>query len=163
MFRRSSTPAGWRGGGTCGRKQEFLYFLLRRGELVGKGGDGAVRAADVVDAGGPERRQPRPGLAKGVLDEAGDDPAHQFMDHPHPLQARVQQVDLVEQPPQEIDLAQVVEREQAGAQAVVNVMGVIGDVVGQRRALRLGVGVEFKIKGKYSVESMISCDIFFLA
>ena len=32
----------------------------------------------------------------------------------------------------------IVEREQIGAQAVVDVMGVIGDVVGQRGDLRLG-------------------------
>ena len=37
-------------------------------------------------------------------------------------------------------LGEVVEREQLGAQSVVDVMGVIGDVVGDRGDLRLGAG-----------------------
>ena len=37
-------------------------------------------------------------------------------------------------------LGEVVEREQLGAQAVVDVVGIIGDVVGDRRKLRLGAG-----------------------
>ena len=36
------------------------------------------------------------------------------------------------------DGGNVVEVEQAGAQAVVDVVGVVGDVVGNRRDLRLG-------------------------
>ena len=49
----------------------------------------------------------------------------------------MKRLDLDQQPAQKGDLAQVVEAEQAGAQAVVDVVGVVGDVVGQRRALRL--------------------------
>ena len=39
------------------------------------------------------------------------------------------------------------EIEQAGAQAVVDVVGVIGDVVGDRRRLRLGLGEESRSSG----------------
>ncbi len=38
------------------------------------------------------------------------------------------------------DVREIVEREQLGAQAVVDVVGVIGDVVGDRGDLRLGAG-----------------------
>ena len=41
---------------------------------------------------------------------------------------------------QERDLGEIVEREQVGAQPVVDVVGVIGDVVGDRGDLRLGAG-----------------------
>ena len=46
-------------------------------------------------------------------------------------------------------LGEIVEREQLGAQAVVDVVGVIGDVVGDGRDLRLGAGVapELEILG----------------
>ena len=75
----------------------------------------------------------------------------------------MQAVDLIKQFAQELDLAQIVDVEQAGAKAVVNVMGVIGDVVGKRRALRLGAGVEFKIEWKYFIEFQISSEILCLA
>ena len=41
---------------------------------------------------------------------------------------------------QERDLGEIVEREQVGAQPVVDVVGVVGDVVGDRGDLRLGAG-----------------------
>ena len=60
-----------------------------------------------------------------------------------PLEARMERVDLVEQAADERDGgAMLGEREQAGAQAVVDVMRVIGDVVGDRRRLRLEARVE---------------------
>ena len=37
-------------------------------------------------------------------------------------------------------LGEVVEREQLGAQAVVDIVGIIGDIVGERRKLGLGAG-----------------------
>ena len=74
------------------------------------------------------------------------------MDRPQPLQTRMKRVDLGQRRVQERNAAQIVEAEQAGAQAVVDVMGVIGDVVGQRRALRLGGGEKLQIEGKDLVE-----------
>jgi hypothetical protein len=44
--------------------------------------------------------------------------------------------DFAQDPPA-ADLLQHLQRQQAGAQAVVDVMRVVGDVVGDRRALRL--------------------------
>ena len=49
--------------------------------------------------------------------------------------------DLVQDFAHQRDLGEIVEREQFGAQAVVDVVGVIGNVVGDGRDLRLGAGV----------------------
>ncbi len=46
----------------------------------------------------------------------------------------------------------VLQREQARAQAVVDVVGVIGDVVGERRRLRLGAGEGRQLQRKQRVE-----------
>ena len=122
------------------RKQEILDFLLRRGELVGKGGDGAVRAADVVDVAGPSaasraRVSPKASSTKRVMTRRTSSWITRTAPGPGCNRSISSSSRPGNRPPQ------VVEREQAGAQAVVNVMGVIGDVVGQCRALRLGVGV----------------------
>jgi hypothetical protein len=89
---------------------------------------------------------------QGVFDEARDDAPDQFMDDAHPLQPGMTRRDIVQQVPQEGNLAQVFEVEQTGAQPVVDVMGVIGDIVGERRALRLGRGEQLKLKRKNCVE-----------
>ncbi len=60
--------------------------------------------------------------------------------------------DLVEHHADERRRGDVLEREQAGAQPVVDVMGVIGDVVGDRRRLRLGAGECIEPERKLRVE-----------
>ena len=71
------------------------------------------------------------------------------MNDAHPLKSGMEALNFIKQPAQKGDLAQVLEREQAGAQPVVQVMCIIGYVVGQGRALRLRAGVKFQIKWKY--------------
>ena len=83
----------------------------------------------------------RAGLADHVLDHAGDDPAHQFMTGARGLDRRAALPDHGQKNvAHERDLREIVEREQVGAQAVVDVVGVVGDVVGDRGDLRLGAG-----------------------
>ena len=50
-------------------------------------------------------------------------------------------------------LRDIVERKQPGAQTVVDVMRVIGDVVGKRRRLRLGAGEGSSSSGKRASNS----------
>ncbi len=60
---------------------------------------------------------------------------------PARLDARILRVDLAHDVADDRHRGDVVEREQVGAQAVVDVMGVVGDVVGERRDLRFGAGL----------------------
>ena len=74
------------------------------------------------------------GLGDDVLDHAGDQPADEFMDTAGVVEPRVSLVD----PPRMMSptigtMAISSSREQFGAQAVVDVVGVIGDVVGKAR------------------------------
>ena len=52
------------------------------------------------------------------------------------LEARIARLDLAHDIADQRHAGDIVEREQIGAQAVVDVMGVVGDVVGERGALR---------------------------
>ena len=81
---------------------------------------------------------PPAALADRVLDEAGDDAAGQLVDDARLFEAGMAVVDLAQELGDEgRGGADVGEREEAGAQAVVDVVRVIGDVVGDRRRLRL--------------------------
>ena len=55
-------------------------------------------------------------------------------------------VDLIEQARRERHGSQAVEIEQPGAQPIVDVMGVVGDVVGNGRGLRLGAGMSRELQ-----------------
>src|SRR5271166_6217422 len=78
-----------------------------------------------------------PALADRVLDEAGDDPAAQFVDAARLLEPGIAVLDLAHEVVDEGDGADVGQAEQTRPQAVVDVVGVIGDVVCDRRSLRL--------------------------
>ena len=90
---------------------------------------------------------PPAALADRVLDEAGDDAPGQFVDRARLLEAGMEVVDL---PHQAVDEgnggAKLGEREQARAQAVVDVVGVIGDIVSDRRRLRLEARMEAEVE-----------------
>ena len=90
---------------------------------------------------------PPAALADRVLDEPGDDAAGQLVDGARLLEAGMEAVDL----PHEIadkrnGGADLGEREQAGAQAVVDVVRVIGDIVSDRRGLRLEARMEAEVQ-----------------
>ena len=55
-------------------------------------------------------------------------------------------VDLREQVGERAARREIVEREEAGPQAVVDVVGVVGDVVGEGGGLRLGAGIGREIE-----------------
>ncbi len=63
------------------------------------------------------------------------------MNEPRPFEIRIKRLDLAAEVAQEIHFRHFGEVEQRGAQPVVDVMRIIGDVVGERRRLRLGAGV----------------------
>jgi hypothetical protein len=72
--------------------------------------------------------------------------AHHFVHPARGFEAGIARVDLAQDAAHDVDLGDVVEREQIGAQAVVDVVRVIGDVVGQGRDLRLGARLRPQIE-----------------
>src|ERR1700722_9522784 len=76
-------------------------------------------------------------FADRVLNEPGNEATGQFVNRPRRLEAGMERVDLVHQA---IHIrnggAKLDEREQAGAKAIVDVMGVISDIVSDRSRLR---------------------------
>ena len=69
-----------------------------------------------------------------------------------PFETGIESGDFGQQPAGETDAGDVLQFEQTGAQPVVDVVSVIGDVVGDRRRLRLGAGEERQLQRKQRVE-----------
>ena len=108
---------------------------------------GSARGGDRLRTVDLRFRDPPPALADRVLDEAGDDAPGQFVNDARLLESRMEVVDLAEQRFGERNgRADVPQREEAGAQAVVDVVRVIGDVVGDRGRLRLEARMEAEIQ-----------------
>ena len=90
---------------------------------------------------------PPAAFADRVLDEPGDEATGQLMDRPRLLEAGMESVDLSHQAVDKRNGgAKLGEREQTGAQAVVDVMGVIGDIVSDRSRLRLEARMEAEVQ-----------------
>ncbi len=68
------------------------------------------------------------------------------MDQPRCLDPGVARAHALEHRADQRHLAKVVDAEQAGAQAVVDVVVVVGDVVGQRGDLRLRAGIRLQFQ-----------------
>ena len=94
----------------------------------------------VVHACDPRRGDPPAALRDGILDKIGDEPAHKLMNGTNGLEARIKRRDLAANATQKIDLANLRKIDEPGAQAIVDIMRIIGDVVGERRRLCLGAG-----------------------
>ena len=91
----------------------------------------------------PRFGNPPPALADCVLDEPGDHAASQLMDRARLLQAGMEIVDLTHHAVDKRNRrAKLREREQTGAQAVIDVVRVIGNIVSNRRRLRLEARME---------------------
>ena len=81
------------------------------------------------------------GLSDHILDHARDQATHKFMHAAAGLDARMLRGDLAQHIADQRDLRDLVELKQIGAQPVVDIMGVVGDVVGNGADLRLRAGV----------------------
>ena len=76
------------------------------------------------------------------------------MEHARTFKTRMQRLHLCEQRRDEGDVPDIVETKEAGAQAVIRVVGAIGDVVGERGALRLKAGEAVEREGEDAVERL---------
>ena len=127
--------------------QEPLQRPIVRLHFRGEGHDRPAAVADGVRRVRPNLLDPPSGFDDQVVDHVADQPAHELVDQPRCLDPRVAVAHAREYRPDERHLAQVVDAEQTGAHAVVDVVIVVGDVVGERGDLRLGAGVrrEFQV------------------
>ena len=80
-------------------------------------------------------------LRDDVLDHPGDQAAHQLVGVAAGLEARMLRRDLAQDLVEQRQAAKLLDAEHLGAQAIVDVVGVVGDVVGDGAALRLGARI----------------------
>ena len=132
--------------------EEALDGLVCGLHGVGKGHHGPVLRPHVGGAQRTGLREARAPLANGVLDEAGDEASAEFVDEAIGLQPRMARVDLAHEVADEIDRAQVLDGEEPGAQAIVDVVGVVGHVIGYGGGLGLGAGEAGEIERQAGVE-----------
>jgi hypothetical protein len=106
-----------------------------------------VQPADGIGGFRLRGRQPPASLGQQVLDHRADQGADGLVDQPSPLQAGIAPRQSGDHRPDQRQRFEVVEIEQPGAQSVVDIVVVVGDIVGQRGDLGLGTGerVEFEV------------------
>ncbi len=87
-----------------------------------------------------ERGKPAAGFLDHIVDQAADEFAHQFMHQAIGVEPRIGGTNRADDLARQRHRGDLVELKQTGAQPVVDVVGVIGDVVGERGDLRLDAG-----------------------
>ena len=92
-------------------------------------------------------------FADHVLDQPADQAAHQFVGQPRRLDAGILVAHLAQQAADHRQAGKIGEREQLGAQSVIEIVRVIGDIICDRRDLRFGARVapEREIEGRVEV------------
>src|SRR5216684_8380979 len=86
------------------------------------------------------RGEPLAGFSDEVAHHAIDQPANRLMDQSRLIEPGIARADLGEHRTDERHLGEIGDGEEAGAQPVVDVMVVVGDVVGERGDLRFWPG-----------------------
>ena len=119
------------------RAEKAFDGTIGRGHAGRESDRGRAGEAQVGGGARRQRVQAAAGLRDDVLDQPRDQPPHQLVRLACGLERRIGAADLPQKIPDELDAGEVVRAEQPGAQSIVDVMGVIGDVVGERRDLRL--------------------------
>ena len=87
-----------------------------------------------------KRQQPTLGFGDHVLDHAGDQATQKLVRPPASVEVRMLPVDLAQDIAGEREAGEILEREQAGAQTVIDVMRIVGDIVRNGRRLGFGAG-----------------------
>ncbi len=89
---------------------------------------------------------PRPRFSDQVHDHRIDQAANDFMNQARPAQIRIPPPHLVQRPPHKWHRRQGIRFEQAGPQRIVDVVIVVGDIVGQRGHLRFRTSESVKLQ-----------------
>ena len=120
--------------------QERLDVGLGLRDVSGKCDQHLAMVADIVDRCRARCLQALTRLRDDRADQMGNQFAHQFRATPVVIEARILPGDFGDHFRGQRHDLEIVDGKQPGAQAVVDVVGVIGNVVGDRRDLRLQRG-----------------------
>src|SRR5215510_12325795 len=115
-------------------------------QLVREGDDGMRRMTDLGGASRPTRLKPSPALCRCVFDHRADEAADGFVEEPRTVDAGIGFAHAGERTRRDRHFGKLGEGEESGAVAVVDVVIVIGDVIGERRGLRLDRGEGRKLE-----------------
>ncbi len=121
-------------------EQELLQRLVVGAHRVRKRGDGRLQGAHLVGRARTRFVDPAAGFGEQVLDHDPDQIAHRRVHQPAALETGVTLADGGEDRPHQRHALEIVHREQLGAQPVLDVVVVVGDIVGDGGNLRLGPG-----------------------
>src|SRR5690606_4420736 len=122
------------------RIEERLDLAVRGRDFGREGHHRRGGPADRIGIGRCQRRQPPLRLGDDVLDEARDYPPDQFIGGPVDFEPRMKSLDFIEQAGEEGQRPEILQSKEPCPQPVVDGVRIIGNVVGQRRSLRLGGG-----------------------
>src|SRR4051794_9481095 len=120
--------------------QELLDAAFGLCDIGGKGDHGAVEPANVLHRARLRRIQARARLTHDGADQVGDQLAYELSATPDVVEIRVMPADLGDDVRRERHHLEIVDGKQSGAQAVIDVVGIVGDVVGDGRDLCLDRG-----------------------
>src|SRR5512143_1775079 len=123
--------------------QQIELALHRRRERD----DRLLRVAHVVGALWIERDKPSPRLGGDVVDHRGHEASERLIKKPRPVDAGMGGVQLIKRARGDRHLDEIGEGEEGGTVAVIDVVVVIGDVVGERGDLSL----DRRISGKLEI------------
>src|SRR5690606_6686724 len=97
--------------------------------------DGPSGIVYILQGAGRERGKIRTRVGNYVLDHRGDLPAHQLMTSADRIERWIALPDLRKYAAGKRDVLQHVEGQKTGTQAIIDVVGIVGDIVGYRRCL----------------------------
>ena len=108
---------------------------------------GVARVTHIVGADRRQALQPPARLGDGVIDQRGDEPPRRLVERAGSIEAGIGCAHFGKRAAGKRHFGKLGESEKAGAIAVIDVMIVVGDVVGERRKLRFdrSKGVEREI------------------
>src|SRR5262245_30260693 len=127
-------------------EEKGAQYIEVAAHRVGEGDDGVRRMADVGGAFRRKRLKPSPTLGGCVFDHRADEAANGFVEEPRAVDAGIGFAHIGERARRDRHFGKLGEGEEAGSVAVVDVVIVVGDVIGERRSLRLDRGEGCKLE-----------------
>lgn len=127
-------------------EEESAQGLLPRVDLFGKSRQRMIERPDLGDAGGSRPRRPSGEFLREIADPDADQAPDRFSDQARGLEIGIIRRHGDERLPRQRDIHQIGKGEEARPEPILNVVIIVGDVVGESGDLSLGTceGMEFK-------------------
>src|SRR5262249_46235732 len=120
--------------------KKTLNRAVGLGHLWREGANRMLGMPHVAGRARPQRPQATAGFRDHVLDHLRDEVAHQFMHQSRRIERRVLAANIAQNVADQRNVGEIFEHKKPGAQPVVDVVGVVGDIVGDGGDLGLGTG-----------------------